>query len=106
MKTKEEKQRSSLQNNSLHLYCTEMAAMLNDSGISVSVVYENIEADHTMENVKQLFRTFAIAKYGKKSTTELTTDEMTKVYEEVNRHYSKFGVHLPWPSQESLINYE
>ena len=102
----ESKQRTAVQNNSLHLYCTEIAELLNEHGISLEVFYKNIEADHTMESVKELWRSFARSKYGKVSTADLTTKELQAIYEEVNRHVAKFGIHVPFPSEESLINYE
>ena len=78
---------------------------MNVSNVPASEFYKNIDVDYTPESIKNLFRYYANIKYGKKSTTELTTKEMTELYEEVNRHTSKHGVHVPWPSQESLINY-
>lgn len=99
------KTRTSAQNRALHKYCTEIADLLNESGISQSVFYKNIEADYTKENIKELWRSFARVKYGKKSTTEFTTQEINAVFEEVNRHISQFGIHLPFPSQENTDNY-
>lgn len=99
------KTRTSAQNRSLHKYCTEVATELNNSGIAQSVFYKNIEADYTMENIKELWRSFARIKYGKKSTTELTTQEINAVYDEVNRHIAQFGIHCAWPSQENTDNY-
>jgi len=96
-----EKIRTMKQNRALHKWCGEMARQLNESGIAISLVFRNIEADYSMELVKALWRAFAKAKYGKDSTTQLTTKEITDIYDEVNRHFSKFGIeHLPFPSQE------
>lgn len=93
-------QRTNAQNRSLHKYCSELATELNNAGVSVAVFMENIEADHTMESVKELWRAFARAKYGKSSTTELTKKEINDIYEEVNRHVSQWGIHIAWPSNE------
>lgn len=39
------------------------------------------------------------AMYGKRSTTELTTDEVDRVYEAVNHFISShFHIHVPFPS--------
>lgn len=95
-------QRTNAQNRSLHKYCSELATELNNAGVSVAVFMENIEADHTMESVKSLWRAFAKAKYGKQSTTELTKKEINDVYEEVNRHVAQFGIHISFPSNELL----
>lgn len=99
------KQRSLAQNRSLHKYCQEVANELNNSGISMEVFYKNIQADYTMESVKELWRSFARTKYGKKSTTEFTTKELNEIYDEVNRHLSGFGIHIGFPSQENTDEY-
>lgn len=106
---KEKKQRTLRQNNAVHKYCTEIADELNAAGIAMDVFVKNISADHTMETVKSLWRAFAKAKYGKTSTADLSSDEITKIYEEVNRHVSQFGIHVSFPSyeeQERLKHYE
>ena len=98
----EEKQRTLLQNRSLHKYCTDIADLLNESGISMAVFFQDIEVDFTMEIVKELFRKIARVKYNKTSTKILTTSELTAIAEEVNRHLAKHGLHVEWPSKESL----
>lgn len=107
---KKEKQRSAAQNRALHKYCAELANELNGCGISLSVFVKDIEVDHTMESVKALWRAFAKVKYGKTSTAELTSPEINAIYEEVNRHIAKFGIHMAFPSadntDEALQSYE
>lgn len=98
------KQRTNLQNRSLHKYCSDVANLLNESGISMSVFFKDIEADYTMEIIKELFRKFAKVKYGKVSTTELTTSEITAIYDEITRHIAKFGLFMEWPNKDS--NYD
>lgn len=100
-----ERKRTIQQNKSLHRWCEETARELNNSGISKSVFYSNIEADYTPENIKELWRSFARAKYGKSSTTELTTKEFTEIYEEMNRLLSQFGIFMPFPSETNSDNY-
>ncbi len=99
----EEKLRTRKQQNSLQLYCRELAGMLNEAGISQKVFFESLEADYTENTIKDLFKSYARKKYGKDSTTKLTTKEMMDLYEEINRHTSKFGIHLPWPSQTDVM---
>lgn len=101
----EKPKRTLKQNSSLHKYCSELADLLNDHGITVKKLFEEVEADNTMESVKQLWRTFAFMKYGKTSTTELSTDEINKIYEEVNRHVSQWGIHIAFPSYENTDEY-
>lgn len=100
------KQRTSAQNRALHKYCTELAVELNNAGIGIDVFFKNVQADHTMESVKTLWRGFAKVKYGKESTADLSTSEINAIYDEVNRHIAQWGIHLSFPSQGSLINYE
>lgn len=102
----EEKPRTNLQSRALHKYFSEVADLLNESGISMEVFYRDIQCDYTMESVKSLFRSFLKAKYGKGSTAQMTTKEVQSVWEEVNRHLSQHGVHVPFPSSEQLINYD
>lgn len=98
------KQRSQAQNRALHKYCTELATELNNAGVGIDVFFKNVEADHTMESVKSLWRGFAKVKYGRDSTAQLTTSELNNVYEEVNRHIAQFGIHMAFPSQENSPN--
>lgn len=105
MKPQAPSQRSLAQNRSLHKYCEEMATELNNAGIGIDVFFKNVQADHTKESVKLLWQGFAMAKYGKRGTSELTTSELNAIYDEVNRHVAQFGLHLPFPSQEQTENY-
>lgn len=101
---KAERQRSPSQNKSLHLYCQQVADTLNQHGISQEVFFRNIEADFSMETIKNLWRSIAAKKYGKTSTTELSTKQIDEIYDEVNRHLAKFSIHIPFPSGASLID--
>lgn len=101
----EKPKRTNKQNASLHKYCSELSDLLNEHGITVKKLFEEVEADNTMESVKQLWRTFAYMKYGKTSTTELSTDEVNKIYDEVNRHISQWGLHMAFPSYENADEY-
>lgn len=101
MTDKPQKIRTGQQNKSLHVYCTELATELNNAGVTMQALIENLQVDHTKESVKSIWRAIAKAKYGKESTTELTTDEIQAVYEEMNRMVANFGIHISWPSQES-----
>lgn len=97
-----ENKRTIQQNKALHKYCTEVAKELNDSGVTVSAFVKDIQADFSMETVKMMWRAFAKAKYGKDSTTELTTKQINEIYDECNRHISQFGIHVAFPSQEFM----
>jgi len=104
--TTSEKQRTSAQNRALHKWCQECAVELSNAGITVQAFVKDLEADFTMETVKMMWRAFAKAKYGKESTTELTSKQINEVYDECNRHLAKFEIHLPFPSQEETQSYK
>ena len=103
---KEEKQRTVRQNNSIHLYCKLLAEELNNSGLDMRVVLKpEIAIPWTQKTIKQfLWRSIQIALLQKQSTTELSTAEVSQVYDVLNKHLGeKFGVHVDFPSQESLM---
>lgn len=89
------------QNNSLHKWCEEVAEELNNRGVTMRALIERLEIDHSKESVKMFWRAIAKAKFGKKSTTELETNEVDKVYEEMNRLLAEFEIHIPFPSEEN-----
>lgn len=93
-------QRTQLQNNSLHLYCTQVSEALNEAGISYKMLLEGLEIDNTMESTKNLFRLIGGAKFRKYSTTILTTKELVEIFEDFNRHLAKLGIYVEWPSSE------
>lgn len=102
---KKKKQRTASQNRSLHKFCAELADELQATGVPMEVFVHNIEADYTMEAVKEVYRAFARTKFQKKSTAELTTVEIKACYEEMNRHVAQFGIHMAWPSEEESESY-
>lgn len=99
------KKRTDAQNKSLHRYCSELATELQNAGVPLEVFVKDIEADYTMEAVKEVFRAFARAKFHKQSTADLTTNEIQEVYEEMSRHVAQFGIYMAWPSIEETDNY-
>lgn len=101
----EDKLRTETQNRSLHKFCTEMADVLNENGISVPLFLKDFEIDWSKEMVKSVIRSIGKQKFDKESTTLLTTKEIQSCYEEFNRRAAQEGIHVPWPSQESSENY-
>ena len=97
-------QRTDRQNKSLHLYCEQLSQTLNDAGITQKMVLQAIDIDWSADSIKSLFRSLGRAKYGIKSTSELTTKQLTDIYDELNRIVAKFGVHIPFPSEEEIAN--
>lgn len=104
MEPEENKQRTLRQNSSLHLFFEMLAKELNDAGLSVmKTLRHDAEIPWCATKVKELlWRPVQIAMLDKESTTELETDEVTKVYEVVNRHLAQnHGVHVPFPCVET-----
>lgn len=99
--------RSNQQNDALHLYLRKLSKKLNDSGLDQrKVLKPSVAIPWDMESAKnQLWRQIQTAKTGKESTKDLTTKEISEIYEILNRHLvEKFGddAHIPWPSEEEL----
>lgn len=100
------KQRTEVQNRSLHLYFELIAQRLNDAGYDVQTVIKQVmDVSWSKILVKELLWKRAQEKMlGKKSTTELTTKEIDIVFDQVNRFLAeKFGISEPWPSLDELI---
>lgn len=102
---KKERKRTGKMNRSLHKWCAELSVELQNSGVPMEVFVHNIEADYTMEAVKEVFRAFGRVKFQKDHTSELTTVEMQDVYKEMSRHVAQFGIHMAWPSEEESDSY-
>lgn len=99
------KTRTSLQNRSLHLFCQQLADVLNDAGYDMKrTLKHDVEIPWTMENVKNhLWRPIQTALTEKESTTDLDTVEPSQIHQVLSRHLaSKLGVTVPpWPCEES-----
>lgn len=103
--------RTAKQNKSLHLYFRLLAEELNEAGLDMKKVLKpTIDISWNERSVKEyLWRPIQNAQVVKKSTTELSTEEINKIWEVINRHLSeKFGIYVPFPSEEELRynNYE
>jgi hypothetical protein len=102
---KYQKPRTIKQNRALHVYFTQLAQELNESGQDMKQVIR-VPISWSAYSVKEhLWKPLQKAMLGKDSTTELTTDEIDKVYDNMNRIIGeRTGVYVPWPSIESLMN--
>ncbi len=106
MKSKEEKQRTLTQNRALHLYFTHLADELNGAGYDIrKTLKPSIDIPWSGKTIKEyLWRPIMEAQLGKKSTTEMSTKDIDKVFDTINRHLGeKFGLHVDFPSIESMI---
>ena len=106
VKEHKRKQRTLLQNKSLHVYFDQLAAALNDAGWEMKKVLEEKAVDIPWSGVRVkevLWRPIQEALTGKHSTTEINTVDPTEIYAVLDRHLSeKFGVHVEWPCEETM----
>jgi len=99
---KHKKKRTITQNKAMHKYFTLLANAFNDAGYTVEMILRkplNISwTDNLVKDI--LWRQVQQAQLEKKSTTELDTNEVSKIYEEINRYTSEEkGIHIPFPSK-------
>jgi hypothetical protein len=77
----------------------------NNSGLTVQQVLSvAIEREWTMLGAKEvIWKPIQSAMFETDSTTKLNTDQVSKVYDTINRHTGeKFGLYVPFPSKELL----
>jgi urate oxidase len=99
---KSAKTRTLTQNSSIHKYCAQLAEAFNDAGLDMNkVLSEGTSIPWSEEKVKSdIWKVVQLAAIGKESTTKLETNEVSKVYDIVNRHISQtFGIFIPFPSR-------
>lgn len=94
-----EKQRSGLQNNALHLWCTQVAEALNAAGITFTQFFKpGFEVPWNDKIIKeQVWKPVQGAMTGEGSTSKASTTDYPKVYEQLNLKLSGYGIHVPWP---------
>jgi len=101
--------RTELQNRSLHLYYTHLANAFNDAGLSVMVVLKKLFKSPNFSwsaylIKERIWREVQEQTLGKESTTKLGTQEVSMIYDSINRATSdKLGVSVPFPDKYSLI---
>ena len=102
---KQIKQRTLLQNRSLHLAFSQMAKILNEYGLNSDDKIIDIDIPWSCETVKEmLWRPVQQALLGKSSTTELSTTDIDKVFEVIVKAVAeKTGEVLEWPSMEAIM---
>lgn len=99
-------QRTTQQNRALHVLFRLLAETLNENGLDMRrTLKPQIEISWDGRSVKEyLWRPIQSAQLGKKSTTELTTVEIDKVFDTINKHLGeKFGLHVPFPSIDEIL---
>jgi len=100
------KQRTIQQNRSIHKGCSDVANVLIENGISLNKVIKNLEIRPSMESVKDIFRSIAESKYGIKSTTELQSNQIDSVWEDLIKSVSETtGIFIVFPAKENTDEY-
>ena len=97
-----EKQRTILQNKSLHKYYDLLAEELNNAGLDMKKVLKpEVDIPWTTLTVKEfIWRPIQDIMLDKESTTQLNTSEINEIYQVVSRHLAKkFGIDLPFPDR-------
>ena len=101
----EKKPRTTRQNKALHLYFSMLADALNEAGLDMKKTLKpEVQISWTKNSIKEyLFRPVMKAMTVKKSTTELTTDEVTKMYDVLNNHLgTKLGIYVEFPTDQEV----
>lgn len=101
-------QRTQSQNNALHLYLSRVADELNKEGRTMQDVMRAVkraEIRPTMEGLKEVvWKPMQEIMLAKKSTTELTKQEVDEVFEMFNAFMGReFGIHIPFPHDPDKI---
>ena len=98
--------RTQRQNRAMHKLFREISQQMNEQGLTLQqVLRSDVETMMTPKLVKEIiWKPVQKAMYGKESTTQLTTDEVDKVFDVINKHLGKHGIHVPFPSIETLMD--
>lgn len=99
-------QRTIKQNKSLYLYFKLLSDELNVHGMDMKkTVRQDLEIPWTEWGVKfYLWRPIQEALFGTKSTTELSTKDIDKIYDILNKTIAeRTGVSVQFPSNDNLI---
>jgi hypothetical protein len=98
------------QNSSIHKYCSILADKFNDAGLDMLAVLKvkEVSVPWSMDRVKDiLWKGIQEAMFNSTSTTKLETDQVSKVYETMNRHTSQnLGVSVDFPNRFHGIKYD
>ena len=101
---KSAKTRTLTQNNCIHGYCDDLAKAFNDAGLDMETILKRgVAIPWDAHNTKKLiWHAVQLPMTGKKSSKDLLTNEVSKVYDVVNRYLSEtFGVFVPFPSRDN-----
>ena len=97
--------RTTKQNNSQYQFFEDFSKLCIEHGLDVRVVFKDVRVTATPKTIKMYWDGIMKEKYGYDSTTQLTTTEMTEMYDEFNKILAAQGYHIPFPSQENTESY-
>lgn len=95
--------RSTAQNSAIHVYCREVASVMEASGMDMkTVIKDGVPIVPTMHLIKDyMWRPIQKAVTGKESTTKLDTVEVNDVYEQLSRLLAeKYSIDVPFGRAE------
>ncbi len=98
---------SAAQRGAIHLHCEQLSQALIREGATVQeLLSKSVERNWTLLTIKELlWKDIARRAYGVDSTEDLKPQQITDIYDTINKFTSThFGVHVPFPSMESLEN--
>ena len=94
--------RTKKQNNSIHLYCTMLAEIFNNSGLDQKVILgqEAFIPWDTKSVKEKIWHSFQKSLFEKESTSDLETHEVSQVYDYMAKYLSEaFDVQLDFPEK-------
>ena len=96
--------RTDQQNKALHLWFRWVAEALNEKHYDFRDLRIEIQPNEYL--VKELmFKPVMEATYGKISTRKLEIDEVSVLYDTLNRAFGdKLGINVPFPTEEDVFN--
>ena len=103
------KKRTNTQNRALHKYFSLLSEALNDAGYDIrETLRKEVDMPWTPITVKEyIWKAVQKAYMLEQSTTKMTTKDIDKIYDIVNRMVGeRTQVHVPFPSAENLLQEE
>jgi predicted ester cyclase len=96
------KQRTNTQNAALHVFCAELAKVMNDAGFDFRVfIKEGYPVPFNESLVKDhIWRPIQIAITGKESTASQDRVEYGLIYDSLSVKLAEYGIYVPWPSKD------
>lgn len=94
------------QEKSYHKGFQNIADLLVENNVTLAKVIEKLEVRPTASTVKDIFRSIAQAKYGIESTSDLESNQVTEVWEDLIKAVSETtAIFIPFPAKENTDEY-